>query len=286
MKKSIILTLSCFLLLFVFVFVSCDNNQGSPNGDDGEEKEYEITIKTDTGKHFSGITVEFLDENGKFLDYKLTDENGNVKSKKLNANEVYVKLYDAPKGYKHNESYKITNEKTEITLNASILEATDLENVTYRVGDIIHDFTLTDKNGVSYTLSDLLKTKEAVVLNFWYNTCHFCMDEFPEMDNAYKNLNSKLEILAINSVDNVFSEETEGLTFPLLRDTIGIENSFTNGIGIWSNPATIIIDRYGVISFAHIGALSEEQMTEIFEYYVSDSYTHSEFNSYTDFNEK
>lgn len=283
MKKIIALAISCFLLLVAFAFAGCNNQQGS-NGDSNEEKEYEITIKTDTGKCFSEITVEFTDENGKFLDYKITDENGSVKSKKLSNKEVYVKLIDVPKGYSYEESYKINEETSEITLNATLLEATDLENVTYSVGDVMHDFTLTDKNGVSYTLSELLESKGAVVLNFWYNTCHFCMQEFPEMDNAYKKLNSNLEILAINSVDNVFSEETNDLTFPLLKDTIGIENAFSRGDGIWSNPATIVIDKYGVISFSHIGALSEEQMTEIFEYYLSESYTHSEFSSYSDFN--
>lgn len=283
--KKILPVITIFLFaLSVFVLSGCNRGEGeNPNTDD-VENEFVITVKTDTGKTFSGITVEFLDKNGRFLDYKATDANGVVTSKKLTENEIVIKLYEVPEGYKVKESYNITEDRKEILLETTLRENTSLANETYKLGSVMRDFTLADKNGTEYTLSALLQEKKAVVLNFWYNTCHFCMQEFPEMNTVYNELNDSLEILAINSVDKTFASETDSLSFPLIRDLIGIENAFARGYGAWSNPATVIIDRYGVVSFLHVGALNEEQLTKLLEFYTAQNYVHSEYETYSDFN--
>ena len=282
MKKIVIFLL--ISLLALTLLVGCNKGDGGENNPEpGKGYSYEITLKTDTGKHLSGVTVELSDSDGKFLDYGVTDTQGKFKSKELNLNNVIAKLYDVPQGYKVEEKYEITDTSCEILLKTQLLSDTGLEDTVYRLGDIMRDFTLTDKNGVSYTLSDLLSEKNAVVLNFWYNTCKFCLQEFPGMDNVYSSFNNKLEILAINSVDSFFVSATDSLSFPLISDSIGIENAFSSAYGAWANPATVVIDRYGVVSFLHIGALNEEELTALFDYYTADDYTHSEFSGYDSF---
>lgn len=281
MKKIAIFLLTSLLVLLL---VGCNNGEsGEQNPEPGDGYNYEIVVKTDTGKLLSGVTVELLDESGKFLDYGATDTHGKFTSRSLNLNKVTAKLYDIPEGYKVAEKYEISDTVSTILLETKLLPEADLTNTVYRLGNIMKDFTLTDKNGVTYTLSQLLKEKDAVVLNFWYNTCKFCLQEFPGMDNAYKEYKDKIEILAINSVDTAFVSATDSLTFPLICDTIGVENSFSSGYGAWANPATIVIDRYGVVSFLHVGALNEQELTELFEYYTKEDYVHSEFGSYADF---
>ena len=261
MKKIVIFLL--ISLLALTLLVGCNKGDGGENNPEpGKGYSYEITLKTDTGKHLSGVTVELSDSDGKFLDYGVTDVQGKFKSKELNLSNVIAKLYDVPQGYKVEEKYEITDTSCEILLKTQLLS---------------------DKNGVSYTLSDLLSEKNAVVLNFWYNTCKFCLQEFPGMDNVYSSFNDKLEILAINSVDSFFVSATDSLSFPLISDSIGIENAFSSAYGAWANPATVVIDKYGVISFLHIGALNEEELTSLFDYYTNEDYTHKEFNGYDSF---
>ena len=282
MKKKIAILMCMLLALGIFCLIGC-NSGGEQDPTPNEGYKYEITVKTDTGKHLFGVTVEIIDANGKFLDYGITDANGKFTSKELYLNEITVKLYEVQAGYKVEENYKISDTVSTILLKTQLLEAESLEGKTYKVGDIINDFTLTDKNGNEHTLSQLLTDKKAVVLNFWYNTCKFCLQEFPGLDEAYIEYNDKIELLAINSVDKVFTDATNGLSFPLLSDTIGIENAFASGYSAWANPATIVIDRFGVVSFIHIGALNKEEFSSLLDFYTGEEYIHTEFSSYYDF---
>jgi hypothetical protein len=58
---------------------------------------------------------------------------------------------------------------------------------SYQLGDVMYDFTLTDINGTELTLYELLETKRAVFLNFWYNGCSWCETEFPDIVAAYES---------------------------------------------------------------------------------------------------
>lgn len=151
----------------------------------------------------------------------------------------------------------------------------DLSSSRYTLGDTMGDYTVTDVNGVSHSFSEILDTKKAIVLNFWFINCGPCQMEFPYMNEAYEAYKDKLEILAINPVGDsetdikAFAEEF-GLSFPMAAGDIAWESAFA----LQGYPTTVVIDQTGTVSFVHTGYIdSTETFEAIFEFFTKGGYT-------------
>ena len=289
--------------------VSCGGNNDTPpvntgtesgNGN-GTQGTYTIEIKSIGGFKLKDILVELYSD-GKLAGRGVrTDANGIATFKVAQKSNYVAKLSDVPAGYKANESYPVGSTGASIVLTSGVIEDTDTTNVTYNTGDIIHDFTVTTVDGKKWTLSEALKEKKAVLLNFWYTTCTYCIGEFPDLENAYQQYKDKIDVIAINgnSTEDIFAvqdfvnefkgryyayyplpegEEKEDLklSFPIAKDTLTnpVEDPFERLYGdSWGNPVSVMIDRYGVITMIYLGALpSERHFTTLFEYYTADNY--------------
>lgn len=124
------------------------------------------------------------------------------------------------------------------------------------VGDRMYDFTVTDSDGNTLTLSQMLQEKEIVVLNFWYINCPFCVKEFPAMNEAYAAHQERVGMVALNPYDSManirqFRANNASLTFPMASCPTGWVQTFA----LRGFPTTLIIDRQGVIREMHVGAL-------------------------------
>lgn len=124
------------------------------------------------------------------------------------------------------------------------------------VGDRMYDFTVTDSDGNTLTLSQMLQKKEIVVLNFWYINCPFCVKEFPAMNEAYAAYQDRVGMVALNPYDSTanirqFRANNPSLTFPMASCPTGWVQTFA----LRGFPTTLIIDRQGVIREMHVGAL-------------------------------
>lgn len=124
------------------------------------------------------------------------------------------------------------------------------------VGDRMYDFTVTDSDGNTLTLSQMLQEKEMVVLNFWYINCPFCVKEFPAMNEAYAAYQDRVGMVALNPYDSManirqFRANNASLTFPMASCPTGWVQTFA----LRGFPTTLIIDRQGVIREMHVGAL-------------------------------
>jgi len=214
--------------------------------------DYTVSVKSLGGVALSGITIFiYADEALEDLaGYGITDENGIAIINLKVASGYRVVLSDPPEGYVTEASYGFTGTSSNIVLTSRVIEDTDLSDVTYTLGSVMHDFTVTDPEGNSYTLSELLKEKDMVMLNFWYTTCSYCVAEFPYMDEAYNNYKEDIEIIAMNhytadSEDEVSEfKATYGLTFPMVKENLGMQNAFN----LQGYPTSVFIDRYGVIA--------------------------------------
>ncbi len=152
----------------------------------------------------------------------------------------------------------------------------------YRIGDKVEDFTVTMSDGKKMTLSEILQTKELVILNFWATWCGPCRMEFPFMEEAYLKHQDQVEIIALsvepadtNKMIEAF-KKTYGLTaLPMGQDTIGLSSRFYfRGI-----PTSVAIDRFGVVCWQESGAItSTDKFERLFSGFLGEDYTESKVN--------
>lgn len=266
-KRVKFLTIVVTLTLCFMMLAGCQNDKAS-------KTTYTITVMSEGEKSLSDIKVYvYTDSKQEDLVWAAeTDENGKISFEAEESDAYVAVLQEVPTGYVADEVYSIQDTQTEIKLE--ITQDGNVENAVYKLGDVVLDFEVASTNGTTYKLSDLLKEKKAVVLNFWFLNCGPCKMEFPFLQEAYDEYKDKIEVLAINPVDgtndkiNAYAQEN-GLTFPMAVGDIKWQNSFM----LTAYPTTVVIDRYGTIAMIHKGSITEkETFTKIFSYFTSETY--------------
>lgn len=250
-----------------------------------ENLTYTLVLKTEGGKPVEDIGVFFYTDYTKteLVWFAKTDAEGKAGFTDL-ASDNYVAVLDGvSEGYQVEEYYPLTGEVTEVILSAGMSEG-DLANITYELGDVMLNFSVTAPDGTVYVLSELLEQKEAVVLNFWYLQCNPCRAEFPYLQQAYENYSDKIEILALNPINDdneaiaAFQKEL-GLTFPMAH----CDSAWEKAMQLTAYPTTVIIDRYGSIALIHKGSIDEAKVFEdAFEFFTSDDYEQTTVEDITD----
>lgn len=115
------------------------------------------------------------------------------------------------------------------------------------VGNQAPDFTLTDIEGRTWTLSQL--KGQVVFLNFWATWCPPCVSEMPAMQNLYKTLpQDQFKMLAVLYSDEAnnavnFAKKLD-ITLPILVDE---GNQVGMNYGLTGVPETFILDKKGII---------------------------------------
>ncbi|MDO4865268.1 MAG: redoxin domain-containing protein [Clostridia bacterium] len=145
------------------------------------------------------------------------------------------------------------------------------------LGRPMDDFTARTIDGGEFTLSEALETHDLVVVNLWATWCTYCVLEFPYLQEAYEQYSDRVAVIALSTEPTdddeklkAFAEE-HGLTFPIGSDSgVGLARRYvTSGI-----PTTVVVDRFGNVAIVEIGAQSStEAFTQMFEFFLSDSYT-------------
>ena len=264
----------------------CDN-AGCGAIIDASAKDYIVELKSVGGYKLSGIYLDLINaDTGDLVAYGKTDADGRLTfANKKAANYVVAFGDGVPKGYVGQDEYVLNqNGATIIELDTKLLSS-DLKGVTYKVGDIMHDFTLPSSDGTQVTLSELLKIKKAVVLNFWFIECSWCVEEFPDIQGAYELYSDEIEVVAINSTSDIMKDiaafkDDLGLTFPMVKET---DAAICNAFGFSNFPSTVIVDRYGMVTVMHSGAvLGTSYWEKLFDYFVADNYVSKTGTTFAD----
>ncbi|MBQ2953710.1 MAG: redoxin domain-containing protein [Clostridia bacterium] len=152
------------------------------------------------------------------------------------------------------------------------------EATGYTLGGPIDDFTVTTWDGQTVTLSQVLAEKEMVLINIWATWCGPCRNEFPFMEEAYKQYSDKVEVIALSceptDTDDVLAEfvQSMGMTFKVAQDTVGMADK----LYVSAIPTTIVVDRFGNICFWEEGSLPDVgSFTRLFDAFVGEDYTES-----------
>lgn len=278
--------LLCMLLVFAMVFsvlTGCNDTADADKTDptnpsvSGETGNYSVSVKTAGGMKLEGVTVYIYRDEAKtdMVEFGETDKDGKASFKLPKDGTYYIGLDGIGKGYNVKDYYTFTGNAAQITVKSSVITDEKLSDVSsLRVGDVMRDFEVTLPNGEKYKLSEELKEKDMVLINFWYTTCSWCLKEFPYMEEAYQMYQDDVSIIALNYLDGSNDavagfQQSYGLTFPMAACPAAWFGIF----GTSGAPTSIMVDRYGVICHIEEGALpSLRPFVSLFEHFSGDDY--------------
>ena len=226
-------------------------------------KEVTYTVTVRVGKNnVAGVTVTIYTNGDSPAATAKTNSKGVATMTLMSAPSYRIILSNIPEGYAAKESYTFSSTTVNINLTAiSVISPTDHSKANYKVGATMGDFTLTDTDGNTYSLSNLLKEKDLIILDFWYVNCGPCKAEFPYFESIAQKYDN-VQLLTLNHIDSekdiITLREQMGLNFPMIVESIG----FQQGFGISSYPFTVFIDGNGRILKIHNGVFSSQAKLE------------------------
>ena len=147
------------------------------------------------------------------------------------------------------------------------------------LGQPFPDFTATDTDGNTFTLSEALQDHEAALINLWATWCPPCEAEMPFLNEVYAQYGDRVAFIALSVESNDTVEEIEayrqahGIAFPMGRDEGSSLYRYLGGNGI---PTTVIVDRFGNAAFLQVGCFfSANEVKRVIEAFLGDDYTQS-----------
>lgn len=266
-------------------------------GSSDTKLDFKVTVKSAGGLPLAGVNVYVYadDTLEDLVNYATTDALG-VATISLKAAQGYAAVLSGlPEGYKTEASYPLAGLETELTVTSAVIDSTDHSGKSYQLGDVMRDFSVVDSDGNTQKLSELLKTKKLVLINFWYTTCSWCVKEFPYMDAVYQQYKDNVEIVALNHStlsgdseegiknfkDNFYTDYVGegaegGLSFPMAKDYTNMGPAFN----IQGYPTSVLVDRYGVICMIEAGGIvSDAPFVAMFEHFTAENYEQKLFHS-------
>ena len=269
---AFVICLSLALVLFIFNQKGPQPTEPQPTGD---PVAHSIYVKSDKGTALDGVAVYVYTDSEltELAWFDKTDADGKMTFTDVPSDSYVAVLENVPTGYGVEDYYPLTGLETEIVLSVGQMTQEDMETLTYQLGDLVMDFSVTAADGNVYTLSELLQEKQAVVLNFWYLNCKPCLMEFPFLQEAYAEYSDRIAVLGMNPIDKVediaaFQKEN-GYTFPMAA----VDQSWVNIMKLTAFPTTVVIDRYGNITLMHTGSIDNAQtFKDVFAYFCAEEY--------------
>ena len=127
------------------------------------------------------------------------------------------------------------------------------------------DFKVEDLQGDTLELSQF--ADKVLVLNFWATWCPPCQAEIPDFVSSFNRLRSKgLAIIGL-SLDRLGADELKAfvaenkMSYPVAFATEKIMTDYQPGQYI---PATIVIDKKGVIRHRHTGLMQGKDLEKLY----------------------
>ena len=151
------------------------------------------------------------------------------------------------------------------------------------LGGKMPEITVNTADGQTLKLTELLKEKELVVLNFWFADCIWCQREFPVLEAAYQSRREDVEVLALNPADGAETvkafREQYGLSIPMAA----CPRSWATESGVSSYPTSIFVDREGVVCLIHVGAITtSDAWGQLFDTFLGQDYQQKIYYSVKD----
>jgi peroxiredoxin len=126
-------------------------------------------------------------------------------------------------------------------------------------------FEVKDLGGQTLSLDQF--KGHVLVLNFWATWCPPCREEIPDFISVYNQYKSRglamigLSVDRLSAADLSAFVKDNGITYPVALATQKIIADFEPGQYI---PATIVIDKKGIIRSKHVGTLDRESLESLY----------------------
>lgn len=127
------------------------------------------------------------------------------------------------------------------------------------------DFTLSDMNGVSFSLGSLRGRKPALIL-FWTTWCPYCRKAMKTLDERYGDLEAQgIEVLAVNVGEPAakaagFMKAHQSVYRVLLDESGGVAHSY----GLMGVPTYVLVNKDGETVF-HDNQLPYDRIKSLLE---------------------
>ena len=241
-----------------------------PKLDENTNTFYELHLTRSNGDALAATGIGFEIYEGDEKVANGTFQNG-IGVAILPARVYTVRLTDCPEGYIAQEEYTTSFDQfttggaiaCETPISGKLIETPATAETKYSVGSVVHDFTYTDAmTGETLTLSEILKSKRGVILNFWYVNCTYCRMEFPELQNLYREYGEDIAIIAVNAsarltdIGSMAAPDTKrmiqtfvrenGYTFNFVEDPAEGE-ALSWKFSVTGTPVSYFIDAEGVV---------------------------------------
>ena len=277
----------------VLAMAGCTNGTGDTTGpSEITDMVYTVAVTNRAGTGLSKCAVEiYSDSSMTTMVYKgIANANGEVSFMAPVSDDYVAVVSKVPNGYDLATMYPLAGERTHVLLEPAVLDEALIESMlgddsqgekNFKLGDAMPDFEVTLTDGAVIKLSDLLKDKKAVVLNFWFMNCAPCKMEFPYLQEGYEQLSDDIALLALNPVDSTDEDiaqfqSNNGYTFTMSK----CDPRWQNLLKLQLFPTTVIIDRYGNICLIHSSSIeSTDQFLGMVKYFIQDDYEQQFFKS-------
>lgn len=229
---------------------------------------FTATVRNDQRQPVSDVTVSVWASDDVMIGHGITNDRGvaRITLADYPVHSYHVKLSNLPAGYEADAEYRFSSTTVNITIRkAAVQNEKDHSQAQYAKGRIMTDFSLTDIDGNTYRLSELLAQKQLIILDFWYTTCEPCKMEFPYFESAVQKYGDKMALLAINPINDeramrtlrqqLNASDKTAISFPMMKDTCNLYLGFA----VTSYPVTVFIDSNGIILDIHQGAYTSEK---------------------------
>ncbi len=316
MKKKFRIFSSVIALIFVLVLAACGSADGGQTTTAPTETpttttptatttpttkpttgkvEYVVEVKAVSGKPVSDIQI------GVYLDKKLIADDftgiDGTATFNLEPNKYTIRAYerDGYIIYEPSLTTTLTGGTYNFTCDTELIGYEADYGHSYELGDVMYDFTVTNSENEELTLSNLMQEYDMIMLNFWYVSCTYCVQEFPAIEQAYNSTyidedgneakySDKVAILAINpGIQDTMADVKKfknsyyeaPLSFDFCMDYVfgNNEPALTTMFNVSGFPTTVVIDKYANISYLESGYCTDpEKWCGLFDEYIAEDY--------------
>ncbi len=252
------------------------NTNTNTNTGSGATTSYVIVVKSKGGTPLEGVKVYVADKDGNIKKEGIgtTGRDGTVTLSMPQMDGYTISLEDVPDGYIVEESYEMGTTGKEIVLTSTVIDGSEAGGASYQLGDIMHDYAIT-VDGTRYTFAEILEEKDAIVLNFWFTTCSYCIEEFPDMEASYAKYKDKIALFAINN----HTDDND-------NDVVNFKKTFHYVFGDFANLRSALKDDESPVKALGIAisyeVLSETRIGEGFDSLLADINASSDKNAAAD----